>query len=272
MHGTDGDARAREIRLSDQPLKPMIVPPGETPEPTDPLRRFDAELAGGAHWYPAALRACGHWRLATETYQGRRLTYLVASEALDLALLIDRIAGSRRDAVPRAERDELRFGGRPPMYVPAHEFVNALGATRYKAYLNHFYGIDVEEAVVHAVELEASKAHPLDRVSADVYPLVYGHTLQELLATYRAERGRKDDGRVRWDHWKDFTYWCFRLRLRSQVPARIASDTRKGIALLQRLRGVGSDESPDPLRPGAAPQEIPDAATDVPIVDLRRRF
>ena len=252
-------------------MEPLAAAPEETPDaPPDPLRRFDAELDAGSHWYVAALRACGQWRLASETHQGRRLTYLVAREALDLVLLIDRIASTRRDAVPRGERDALRFHGRPPVYVPGHAFAAALGDVRYKAYLNHFYGIDVEEAVVHAVELEAAKAHPLDRASVDVYLLVYGKTLDELLATYRAARGLKDDGRVRWDVWKDFTYWRFRLRLRTQVPARIASDTRKGIALLQRLRGVGADESPDPLRPGAAPRETPNAAADAPVIDLRR--
>ncbi|MCY3747764.1 MAG: hypothetical protein OXG64_00580 [Chloroflexi bacterium] len=259
--------------LSDQPPEPIVVAPGEAPEAAaDPLRRFDAELEAGSHWYLAALRACGQWRLADEVHQGRRLTYLVAREALDLVLLIDRIASTRRDAVPRAERDEFRFHGRPPIYVTGDAFAGALGAARFNAYLNYFYGVDVEEAVVHAVELEAGKAHPLDRGAVDVYLLVYGKTLAELLGAYRAARGLKDDGRVRWTDWKDFTYWCFRWRLQTQVPARIASDTRKGIALLQRLRGVGSDESPDPQRPGAAPQEIPNAAADVPIVDLRRHF
>ena len=222
------------------------------------------------HWYPAALRACGQWRLATETFQRRRLTYLVAHEALDLVLLIDRIASTRRDAVPRVERDELRFHGRPPIYIPGHAFADALGEARYKAYLNYFYGIDVEEAVVHAVELEAAKAHPIDRASADAYLLVYGQTLEDLLAAYRAARRLTQNERVRWDVWKDFTYWRFRLRLRAQIPARMASDTRKGIALLQRLRGVASAESPDPMRPGAAPEETPTASADTRVIDLRR--
>ena len=271
MHGTDGVARERETRLSNQPLEPIVVAPGEAPEPLpDPLRRFDAELAAGAHWYPAALRACGQWRLASETHQGRRLTYLIALEALDLVLLIDRIASTRRDAVPRKERNALRFQGRPPVYVSSHALADALGPTRYKAYLNHFYGIDVEEAVVHAVELEAAKAHPLDRASTDAYRLVYGQSLRDLLAAYRAARALSQGERVRWDVWKDFTYWRFRLRLRTQIPARVASDTRKGIALLQRLRGVGNDESPDPLRPGAGPDEAPTAPANTPVIDLRR--
>jgi len=272
MHGTYGAALARVSHLSNRPLEPSIAEPGASPEHLgDPLRHFDAELDAGSHWYLAALRACGRWRQATEAYQGRRLVYLVAREALDLVLLIDRIASTRRDAVPRAERDELRYCGRPPIYVPGHEFAAALGEPRYTAYLNHFYGIDVEEAVVHAVELEVDKAHPLDRASGDVYLMVYGQTLQELLSSYRAGGGLEDDGRVRWADWKDFTYWRFRLRLRTQVPARVASDTRKGIALLQRLRGVGADESPDPLRPGVAPRETPDASADPLVIDLRRR-
>ena len=271
MHGTHGFAHEWKTRLSDQPLEPTVVPPGDVPEPPpDPLRRFDIDLEAGMHWYRAALRACGQWRLAAETHQGRRLTYLVAREALDLVLLVDRIAASRRDAVPRAERDELRFHGRAPVYVPRHSFAGALGETRYKAYLNYFYGIDVEEAVVHAVELEAAKAHPLDRASSNAYLLIYGQSLEELLAAYRAERGMPQGERIRWDIWKDFTYWRFRLRLRSQVPARMASDTRKGIALLQRLRGVGPDESPDPLRPGAASVEAPDASVGAPVIDLRQ--
>lgn len=264
--------RAQElILLSDQARKATVRPQGEAPmRPLDPLRHFDAELDAGSHWYLAALRACGQWRQATEIHQGRRLDYLVASEALDLLLLIDRIASTRRDAVPRAERDALRFHGRPPVYVPGDAFASALGVARFNAYLNFFYGVDVEEALVHAVELEAGKAHPLDRGAADVYPLVYGRTLEELLATYRTACGMADDGQVRWADWKAFTYWRFRLRLRTQVPARMASDTRKGIALLQRLRGVKADQSPDPLRPDVAPQETPDATAEPPIVDLRQ--
>ena len=273
MHSTHGYAHARVVALTDQPTEQVDGALDEAPElPLDPLGRFDDELAAGAHWYLAALRACGQWRLAVETHHGRRLTYLVAREALDLVSLIDRIAGTRRDAVPRAERAELRFHGRPPIYVAGHAFADALGEARFQAYLNYFYGIDVEEAVVHAVELEAAKAHSLDRAHADAYPLVYGKTLEELLATYRAARGQPDGDRIRWADWKDFTYWRFRLRLRTQVPARIASDTRKGIALLQRLRRVGVDDSPDPLRPGKASRETPDPSATAPqVIDLRRR-
>ncbi len=271
MHGTHDFKRTKVNGQSKQPLDPVVNSSDELRHPPpDPIRRFDAELEAGSHWFLAALRACGQWRLAAETHQGRRFTYLIAREALDLVLLIDRIAATRRDAVPRSERNELRFHGRPPIYVPNHVFASALGEARYRAYLNHFYGIDVEEAVVHAVELEASKAHPLDRTSIDVNPVVYGTTLHELLASYRTERGLADVGRLHWADWKDFTYWRFRRRLRTQVPARIASDTRKGIALLQRLRGVGPDGSPDPLRPGAAPSATLEPTDEAQVIDLRR--
>ena len=52
-------------------------------------------------------------------------------------------------------------------------------------------------------------------------------------------------------NWQDFTYWLFRFRLKRQDKARVASDTRKGLAMLtrmelavsQRRRGTKLEES-----------------------------
>ena len=35
--------------------------------------------------------------------------------------------------------------------------------------------------------------------------------------------------------WKAFTYWLFKQRLRRQDKARVASDTRKGLAQFTRM-------------------------------------
>jgi hypothetical protein len=34
----------------------------------------------------------------------------------------------------------------------------------------------------------------------------------------------------------EFTYWLFKHRVNNSDPARVASDTRKGLAMLSRLR------------------------------------
>jgi hypothetical protein len=38
--------------------------------------------------------------------------------------------------------------------------------------------------------------------------------------------------------WKEFTYWLFKYRLASCDPARVASDTRKALAMLSRIEVV----------------------------------
>ena len=247
----------------------VITPDAAAVDLSEALQRFDAELLIGTHWYRAALRAVGVWRVASETYRQHRLQFLVAREALDLVLVIERLMAERPDVVPTSERDAMRFGGYPPIYVPIDEFRTALGSIRYKAYLNYFYGVTVEEAAVHAVELEASKAHALDGGRADAYRLIYGVTLEDLLGRYRADQGTRKVDRIRWDVWKEFTYWCFKTRSQAQIPARMASDTRKGISLLQQLRLVAGEGSPDPFRPDADPDDDRvDSGNSGNVVDL----
>lgn len=218
------------------------------------------------------LRAAGTWQLATETYRQCRQTYLIGGEALDLLLVIDRIASERPAEVPRAERNALRFSGRPPLFVPASEFAQLLGPVRFKAYLNHFYGVTVEEAVIHAVELESTKSHVLDREKIDVYRNIYGLSFDDLLERFWDDLDSGGSSQLQWDTFKEFTYWCFRLRIKTQVPARVASDTRKGIKLLQRLRNVSTNESPDPLRPDADPYSDVDGSDRADILDVDQSF
>ena len=38
------------------------------------------------------------------------------------------------------------------------------------------------------------------------------------------------------DEYKTFTYWLFKRRISKSDPARLASDTRKGILILERIK------------------------------------
>jgi hypothetical protein len=85
----------------------------------------------------------------------------------------------------------------------------------------------------------------------DPHLRIYGGSLGELLAAFGKARGSSVGPRLAWHDSKEFTYWLFRYRLLSQVPARVASDTKRALGHLRALRGVGPEDSPDPLRPGA---------------------
>ena len=231
-----------------------------------PFERYRAELALGTHWYLAALRAAGDWTLASEVVRQRRLVYLIDGQALDLLLVIERLVaaggGAKADELHR-----LLFNGEPPITLTATEFRDALGPTSHTAYLNYFFGVTVEEALHCTVELEAAKAHALDAsASLGLYERIYGRSLPELLAAYAEERGQTPPRRLAWPAYKSFTYWLFRWRVRTCVAPRVASDTRKAIAYLRRLRGPGPS-SPDPLRPETNPMSEGGAAS-ADVVDL----
>ncbi len=232
-----------------------------------PFERYRAELALGAHWYLAALRAAGVWSLRSEVVRQRRLVYLIDGQALDLLLIIERLVAVGGGA-KRNELDRLLFTGEPPIPLTEAEFRDALGPDGYSAYLNYFYGVTVEEALHCAVELEAGKAHALDAsASLGIYERIYGRSLSDLVAAYAEERGDDPPRRLAWPGYKSFIYWLFRLRVRTSVAPRIASDTRKALDYLRRLRGPGG--SPDPLRPDADASSDSTAAPPT-IIDIRR--
>jgi hypothetical protein len=73
------------------------------------------------------------------------------------------------------------------------------------------------------------------RVDETMYQRIYGKSRDELLALHYEETGTLIRGDVSLGDWKAFTYWLFKRRLKSQDRARIASDTRKGLAQLTRM-------------------------------------
>ncbi len=115
----------------------------------------------------------------------------------------------------------------------------------------------VEQALQLCIEEEIHKesrarAWGIDpRDDEGMYERVYGKSRRELSAQYTEETGRRLARHVSYADWQDFTYWLFRLRLKRQDKARVASDTRKGLAQLTRMEldtaerrhGTALDES-----------------------------
>ena len=81
------------------------------------------------------------------------------------------------------------------------------------------------------------------------YESVYGKSLVDLVAEYRMETGSNLGERVTQSEFAAFTYWCSKYRFRLSEPARVASDTRRALALLSRLE---AERAPRELR-------VPDA-------------
>ncbi|HEU4759232.1 MAG TPA: hypothetical protein VFT91_04535, partial [Dehalococcoidia bacterium] len=210
------------------------------------------------------------WPLAGETVGERTYCYLIAGEAFDWLLLAERLCEELDGLIPAEECEDLLFHGRLPVDLAEADFRRHLGSAKYRAHLNFLYGVRVEEALQFEVQEEVHKER-LSRVwenghvDDEVCRRIYGATRAELLAEWRhschSERrgpsgagGRsfaKESGvgqatarrttpsevsdALSLADLAEFTYWLFRYRLRYGEPARVASDTRKGLAALARL-------------------------------------
>lgn len=227
-----------ETMLADDPTA-TVDDAAETPSAILAAMR-GAALAGGG-WFPALLTAVARWRLPEETVQQRRYRYLIGGEAFDWLLLAERILDELTDVIPAAEKDALLYHGRPPVEMSQPEFRRAIGPAKHRAFLNFLYGVTVEEALQLAVEEDLEKERRAIHLSyaalidATVFQRIYGEPHDDLLAAFRTERNLGDGERISLDELKEFTYWLFKLRLRTSAPPKVASDTTRGLERLARL-------------------------------------
>jgi len=219
------------------------------------IRYLEQAITGGKHWYIALLEAIGLWTVAEEVHNQRRYCYLIAGEAFDWLLLAERLCAAVDGLLPDDEKTALLFHGQPPLNLTVDKFKELIGGGKYHQYLNYFYGITVEEALILAVQEEVRKERRTSGynnkehdVVGEVYRRIYGATRAVLLKRFRREKGYPHLKSISLTELKEFTYWLFKYRLKQCDKARIASDTKKALQQLNingYPRGLVADESPE---------------------------
>jgi len=193
------------------------------------------------------------WTVAEEVHNQRRYCYLIAGEAFDWLLLAERLCEAVDGLLPDDEKTALLFHGQPPLNLTVEKFKELIGSSKYHQYLNYFYGITVEGALILAVQEEVRKERRAlgynteHDVVNEVYRRIYGATKAVLLKRFRREKGYPQVKSISLTELKEFTYWLFKYRLRQCDKARIASDTKKALHQLNingYPRGLVADESP----------------------------
>lgn len=197
-------------------------------------------LADGQHWYLALLGAIGLWTSAGEERNGRIYRYLIDGEAFDWLLLAERLCETVDGLLPENEKDALLFRGIPPLELKAGEVKKFIGTRKYGQYLNYFYGVTVEEALLLAVQEEIdkerrvrgfrSRGEPAD----EAYRRIYDAAREDLLKLFRQEKRYAQLRSITLAELKEFTYWLFKYRLKRCEKAKIASDTKKALRYLRR--------------------------------------
>lgn len=262
------------------PIQPDELQPIETGETltaedvaTDPEELLDqfriAASDPGRDWRLALIETMALWPLAAEKIDGRDFVYLLAGEAFDWRTLAERILSAPDIPIPEDEREELLLDSALPAGLKEEEFRRLIGFAKGAGFLNYFYGVTVEQAILLAVEEEVRKRRYArgfapDDIGADVaYEVLYGATRDDLITEFSGETGtritRQSRGPERaagnLGNVDQFTYWLFQRRFKNADPARIASDTRKGLELLERMRLAQARKNSE-------------AAGDRPFIDL----
>jgi len=202
------------------------------------IRHLEQAIAGGKHWYIALLEAIGLWTAPEETHNGRTYRYLIAGEAFDWLLLAERLCQAVDGWLPHDEKVALLFHGQPPLNLTKKEFKELIGSRKYNQYLNYFYGITVEEALILAVQNEVRKERRAlgynkeQDVANEVYRRIYGDTKDTLLKRFMRESGYPQRRSISLAEVKEFTYWLFKYRLKHSDRARVASDTKRALEQL----------------------------------------
>ncbi len=214
----------------------------------------EAVLGGEEHWFLSLLSAIRRWPLPAEQLDGRHYRYLIGGEAFDWLLLAERLCDEIQDLLPEDASENLLFHGRFPIQIDEQDFQRLLGA-KCRGHLNFAYGVRVEEALQLAVQDEVHKER-LSRIwenshmDDEVFHRIYGATRPALLAEFQKQQPSPVTDEISLTDLKEFTYWLFKLRVRNHDPARVASDTRKGLAQLQRLESLRSRTTVSDNRPG----------------------
>jgi hypothetical protein len=202
------------------------------------IRHLKSEVRDGKPWYPALLEAIRLWRSPEEDYNGERYLYLIGGQAFDWLRLAERLCDEIKDIVPEDELTGLLFFDRPPVKLTEAEFKQALGPSKYRAYLNFLYGILVEQALLLAGIYEERKASimPLkpEEEAAKAYRRVYHAELPDLLDAFQKEMKYPHRKSLTLTEMKEFTYWLFNYRVKTSEKSRTASDTKKALALMYR--------------------------------------
>ena len=227
---------------------------GLTSSDAEAIRYLERAITSGKHWYIALLEAIGRWNATQETHNGRTYCYLVAGEAFNWLLLAERLCRAVDSLLPEDEKLALLFHGKPPLDITKEEFKELIGSDKYHQYLNYFYGVNVEEALILVVQEEVRKERTASGyareqgITNEVYRRIYGATKAVLLRRFRREKGYSQLRSISQNELEEFTYWLFKYRLKHSEKARVASDTKKGLDWLNN-HGLSSRLVTDkPLR------------------------
>jgi hypothetical protein len=220
----------------------------------DVIDRLRQRAGKHESWHVALLQAMGEWSLTHEHVAGRDWQYVIGGEALNGLTLAQRLCLEIPDAAPQFELESLLFRGQWPERVSPDRLRELIGPYRYTALLNFRYGVVVEEALQLVAEESIRKSRlarcyqDSDNVIEDAYRHLYGDIQSNLISEFLQVgdwTGESGPESLSLTGWQEFSYWLFKRRVKKWHPARVASDTRRGLERLRQLHAPGEHDAVD---------------------------
>ncbi len=206
-----------------------------------------------AEWQKAFIATIAAWPVENEVVYGETFHYFIGGEAFNWKRLAERIAIElAADGFHNPESHEIfdwiatsgTFGG-----LSEQEFRRILGVDGWRAHLNYFYGVHIEQCLLAAVQSRIQKQRyssgmpPSDDASDRAFMGLYEESEQELWQLFMSENAERlahlidesaDDTRsIALD--EEFTYWLFKRRIENTNAPQVAAETQRGLDMMARI-------------------------------------
>ena len=196
------------------------------------------------------------WPKQNELLNGQPFHYFIGGEAFNWKRLAELIATQIADTdTDFIHADQIFkwidstgvFGG-----INEQEFRRILGVDAWRAHLNYFYGVHIEQCLIAAIQSRIQKKRysagmpPSDDASDRAFLGLYEETEQDLWQTFlelNSERladliaeSTEESRTVALD--EEFTYWLFKRRIEHTNAPQVAAETQRGLDMLNRIKNA----------------------------------
>tara|TARA_Y100001934_G_C12292879_1_gene745772 strand:- start:913 stop:1590 length:678 start_codon:yes stop_codon:yes gene_type:complete len=200
-------------------------------------------INNGIPWPNALLNTISNWSTPEEIFEGKKFQYFISEEAFDLFLLAERICISPKikNLIPSDEITNLVVQNKFPPSFDTKKIKTILGFEKYRAHMNFFYGITIEETLQLATELEIYKNKASIGIAnstvtlEEIFNKIYGDSDINLIKKFFKSKNKRTKKKFSLTEYKELTYWLFHFRIQNSDKAKLASDTKKAIKQLKSM-------------------------------------
>ena len=113
---------------------------------TESINHLNNSIENGKSGFISLLESISIWTKPEEKYNNNNYIYFLDGEAFDWLVLAERLCYEINNFnLYKKEIEKFITYGELPEIISLSIFKNSIGLSKYRGYLNYFYGITIEE-------------------------------------------------------------------------------------------------------------------------------